>query len=55
MKTLEELKDELIEGGWGCMKEGLYPRPYIGEWLAIAHPDILKEFREWFDDEIREK
>ena len=51
--TLKELEIKMDNGGWGCMKDGLYPRPYLWDWLEITHPELVEEFKKWFDEEVR--
>ena len=53
MNDNERLAERLIKGGWDCLKEGTYPRPYLWNWLENAHPEILKEFQKWFDENVR--
>ena len=50
---LKELRLQLKAGGVDTIKKPLYPRPCLTEWLEITHPDIIKEFRKWFDTEVR--
>ncbi len=46
--------DERLKGnGYGTLPKGRYPRNYLWEWLAENHPDVLKEYEEWFDGEVR--
>ena len=53
-KKLKELQERLIKGGWGEMEKPNYPRPQVGDWLQITHPEVLQEYKEGFDINVRE-
>ena len=44
---------KLVKEGWDHMQRPAYPRPYVWDYLKIEHPDILQEFQNWFDDNVR--
>lgn len=50
---LKELEIKMTNHGWDCMKDGLYPRPYLWDWLEITHPELVEEFKKWFDEKVR--
>ena len=51
---LKEFGLKLKHGGWSKMEKGLYSRPCLWDYLEITHPEIIKEYKKWFDKEVRE-
>ena len=51
--TLLALRMKLVKEGWDHIQRPAYPRPYLWDYLKIEHPEILEEFKEWFDDNVR--
>lgn len=50
---LKELKNRMIASGWGRVPQGQYPRPHVADWVSVAHPEILAEYKLWYDQEVR--
>lgn len=50
---LKELRLKLKAGWWDRAREGLYPRPYLWEYVEATHPEIIEEYKNWFDKEVR--
>ena len=54
-QKLKLLKKDAIESGWADSPEGVYPTTIAGRWLIEVHPEIMKEFMKWFDENVRIK
>lgn len=51
-----DLKDfglKLKRDGWKKIGKGFYPRPWIWDYLEITHPEIINEYKKWFDKVVR--
>lgn len=55
LENLENLEKKMIRSGWGKMEKGRYPRPFVWDWIVAAHPEIIEEYKSWFDREVRGK
>ena len=53
LNTLLDLRMKLVREGWDHMQRPAYPRPYVWDYLALEHPEILDEFKNWFDENVR--
>jgi hypothetical protein len=51
---LKHLKEVMIRNNWGKMEKPNYPRPHVADWLIAAHPEIFEEYKNWFDDNVRD-
>jgi len=49
----KELAQHLADYGCDCIKDGLYPRLYLWDYIKIEHPELIEEFKNWFDAEVR--
>lgn len=51
--TLLDLRMKLVKEGWDHMERPAYPCPYLWDYLKIEHPEILEQYKNWFDDNVR--
>ena len=51
---LKEFGLRMKANGWTKIRKGSYPRPWLWDYLEIAHPEIIEEYEKWFDKEVRE-
>lgn len=51
--NLKKLRSRMKDTGWDKIREGLYPRLYLWEYMETTHPEIIEEYKKWFDTEVR--
>ena len=50
---LETLSEEAKDENYGKITTGFYPVDLMKKYLAITHHEVLEEFYDWFDKNVR--
>ena len=49
-----DLKERARAGGWHHIPNDRYPLRLLWDWLEENHPEQLKDYKKWFDEEVRD-
>lgn len=55
INNLDDLKSLLKIQGFESTPENRYPYKGLWEFVKITNPEILKDYQDWFDREIRKE